>query len=418
MKLKKVINKIKYSIFEEVEVDVNSKTTFSIFEVIVLLVIAILFGIVIGYTITFSRNPVNSLKTNTKLSEIINTYTGIVDNYYDEIDEDALGDAAIKGMIDSLDDPYSNYMDSITTKDFNETVDGSFVGIGVVLQYDPELEYNKIIDITKNAPAEKAGLKKNDILVKIDDEDVKGLFGNSLSKKISSKEGTKLTVTVQRDGKNKKFNLVTAVVELPSTSYEVFKENDKKIGYIKIDSFAANTYDQFKKDLKTLEKKNIDSLIIDVRDNPGGHLLQTREILSLFFNKKTVLYQISNKDNKEKIYSDTNDVRKYPIVVLINGGSASASEILASCFQDNYKKATIIGTKSYGKGTVQKSHTLSNGNSIKYTTQKWLTSKGKWLNEKGVVPDIVVEQGEDYYKDPVHEKDLILQEALKKLKES
>ena len=167
-----------------------------------------------------------------------------------------------------------------------------------------------------------------------------------------------------------------------------------------------------------MEKKKIDSLILDVRSNPGGHLLQTRQILSLFFDKKTVLYQVQAKKTKKKVYSLSNDKREYPIVVLIDSGSASASEILASCFKENYKNINIIGNKSYGKGTVQKSKSLNSGTSIKYTTEKWLTSKGKWINKKGVKPNIEVSLGEEYVNNPGHETDAQLQKAIEILKES
>jgi carboxyl-terminal processing protease len=198
----------------------------------------------------------------------------------------------------------------------------------------------------------------------------------------------------------------------------LIEENNKKIGYLQVTSFSNNTYKQFEMKLKKLEKDNIQSLIIDVRDNPGGQLLQTKDILSLFFPKDTVLYQIESKNSKIKVRSTTKESRSYPIAVLINSNSASASEILASCFQERYKKAIIVGSTSYGKGTVQKSQNLSSGTSIKFTTQKWLTSKGKWLEKNGIVPDFVVNQSEEYYQETCMENDAQLQEAITQIKES
>lgn len=215
-----------------------------------------------------------------------------------------------------------------------------------------------------------------------------------------------------RDGKNIELTITRDVVDIPSVNSKIIEGNNKSLGYISIDTFASNTYSQFKSNLTSLEKQKIDSLIIDVRNNPGGHLDQVEDILSLFFNKKTVLYQIETKGKTEKVYASSKKTRNYDVVVLINGSSASASEILASCFQENYKKATIIGTTSYGKGTVQKSLELSTGASLKYTTEKWLTSKGTWINDKGVVPDIVVEQSEEYMAAPSDDNDLQLQKAL------
>jgi carboxyl-terminal processing protease len=410
--LKKFFHKVGDKFFDDVEDELNSKASFSIFEVIIIIFIAILFGIIVGYFITYSRYNNNSDDSN--LTEITDTYSNILENYYDEVSADDLSNAAIKAMIESLDDPYSNYMDEDTTTDFNDTVDGSFVGIGVTVMFDEE--YNVITEVNSSGPADKAGLKVDDIIVKVDDISVKNVSGSELSKLIRGEVGTKVKITVKRGSKTKSFTVKRALIEVESVSNNVINYNDKKVGYIKIDSFAENTYEQFNKALKRLEKKNIDSLVIDVRDNPGGHLTQTKEILSLFFNKKTVLYQIQSKDSKKKIYSLNNTVRTYPIAVLVNGSSASAAEILASCFKDNYSDAIIVGTTTYGKGTVQKSEQFSNGTSIKYTTKKWLTSKGKWINGIGVEPDYVIEQASEYYDNPNYNTDAQLQEALSKLK--
>ena len=168
--------------------------------------------------------------------------------------------------------------------------------------------------------------------------------------------------------------------------------------------------------IETLEKKNIKSLIIDVRDNPGGRLGQVNNILDLFFDKKTILYQIETKSKKEKIYAKKANSKDIPVVVLVNYGSASAAEILASAFQEQYENATIIGEVTYGKGTIQKAFELSGGSSIKYTTQKWLTSKEKWINEIGVVPDLVIAQSKDYLEEPSIANDIQLQEAINLLK--
>ena len=399
--------------YDDLDDDFRSKSTFSIFEVVIIILISILFGVILGYIITYSRNPISGVRANVNLTEVVNTYNDIVDNYYGKVDEDVLSEAAIKAMIESLDDPYSNFMDIQTTNDFNETVDGSFVGIGVVVAYEDE--YNVIIDVIEGSPAEKAGFKVDDIITKVDKKSAHNMTGEELSKLVRGKIGTKVKITVKRDDKEKEITVKRDLVELNSVTNDIFDYEGLKIGYIKIDSFASNTYNQFKKAIRKMDKNKIDSLIIDVRDNPGGHLQQTREILSMFFPKNTVLYQIESNSEKSKIRSITSDTKDYPVAVLINSGSASASEILASCFQENYKNAIIVGTKSYGKGTVQKSQNLTSGTSIKYTVQKWLTSKGKWIDNKGVIPDVEVEQVSE---ESDFNNDAQLQEALKQLKES
>lgn len=388
------------------------KSTFSIFEVLILLVIAILFGILTGYIITYHRNPLDK-----NVTEIINTYHSILDSYYGEIDSKKLSDAAIKGMIDSLEDPYSSYMNEKTTDSFQNNVNGSFVGIGVTVQYEDD-GYHRIIEVNKNGPADKAGLLVDDVIVKIDGNSVKDVSGEDFTKLVRGKKNTKVRITVKREDEEKEYTLKRNTIEIESVSSDIIDQDNQKIGYIRVDSFASNTYNQFSKALKKLEKREISSLVIDVRDNPGGYLVQVQEILSLFFPRKTVLYQIESKNVKKKILSTSFESRSYPIAVLINGGSASASEVLASCFHEQYKDSILVGNNSYGKGAVQKPQYLSNGTSIKYTTQKWLTAHGKYLEGKGIKPDYEIDQTEDYYQNPSFESDAQLQEAIKQLKES
>ena len=378
------------------------------FEVIIIILISILFGVVIGYIITYNKNPMYDNKSGNNVSEIVNVYTNLVNNYYGKVDKNKLSDAAIKGMIDSLDDPFTNYMDISTTNKFNETVDGSFIGIGIVISY--EEDQFKIIEILKNSPSEKSGLKVGDVIVKIDDTIVNDNYTELFNKITKGKIGSKVKVTIRRDEKEKVYVLKRSLIEIENVHKKVFDYLDLKIGYVKIDSFAANSSKQFDNAMKYFDKKKIDSLVIDVRDNPGGHLKETRNILSHFFEKNTVLYQIKTNNKKTKIKSLSSKKRNYKVIVLINSGSASAAEILASCFKENYKNVTLVGETTYGKGTVQKSQELNSGSAIKYTTEKWLTSKGKWLDKKGVKPDIELKNSD--------EKDKQLQEALNQIKES
>ena len=226
---------------------------------------------------------------------------------------------------------------------------------------------------------------------------------------ISGDVGDKFKISVKRGDETKDFEVELDKIEIKSVFSEIKEVNGKKIGYININNFASNTYKQFKSVLKDVEKNNIDSLIIDVRNNTGGHLSQVKNILSVFFDKKTVLFQIQNKKKTTKYYGSGDNKKTYPVVVLVNGGSASASEVLASCFKDNYKDATLVGVTTYGKGTVQQTKSLSEGSSFKFTTEKWLTSKGDWINEKGIEPDVVVEN------DPESDVDAQLDKAIELL---
>ncbi|MDY5875909.1 MAG: S41 family peptidase [Bacilli bacterium] len=399
--------------FNILNFDLDNDSKFSIFEVVIIIFISIVFGMIVGYVLTYTRSPLGSVKSNSKLSEIISTYNSIKDNYYKEIDEDTLVNAAVSGMIGSLDDNYSNYMDSSTTDSFNESVEGSFVGIGITIMYDGE--YNKIIAVDDKGPSNKI-LKVDDLIVKVSGKDVRGIYGDDLKKLIRGKVGTAVKIKVLRNNKYLTFSIKRTNIEIETVKSNYFDVESKRIGYLDVDVISSNTYKQFNKNLKRLENKNIDSLIIDLRDNPGGHLSQTKEILSMFFNKKTVLYQLKDKDTKKKIYSSSNETRSYPIVILVNDGSASASEIITSCFMENYNNIKVVGTTTYGKGTVQQSHQLSTGTSIKYTVQEWLTSNGKSINEKGIKPDEELLMNSEYYSNPTYNTDNQLQKAIEILK--
>ena len=399
--------------FNILNFDLDNDSKFSIFEVVIIIFISIVFGMIVGYVLTYTRSPLGSVKSNSKLSEIISTYNSIKDNYYKEIDEDTLVNAAVSGMIGSLDDKYSNYMDSSTTDSFNESVEGSFVGIGITIMYDGE--YNKIIAVDDKGPSNEI-LKVDDLIVEVSGEDVRGIYGDDLRKLIRGKVGTTVKIKVLRNNKYLTFSIKRTNIEIETVKSNYFDVESKRIGYLDVDVISSNTYKQFNKNLKRLENKNIDSLIIDLRDNPGGHLSQTKEILSMFFNKKTVLYQLKDKDTKKKIYSSSNETRSYPIVILVNDGSASASEIITSCFMKNYNNIKVVGTTTYGKGTVQQSHQLSTGTSIKYTVQEWLTSNGKSINEKGIKPDEELLMNSEYYFNPTYNTDNQLQKAIEILK--
>ena len=406
----KFFSKIKGKIKGLFHLEGNS--LFNIPEIVVVIVISTLFGVIVGCILTYGKGIVAGLD-NKYVKELINTYDTILENYYGNISEADLLNAAVDGMVDVLGDQYSYYMNKSETSDFNQTLDGSYVGIGATIKFADT--GNEIIELFENSPAEKAGLKVGDIIIGVNGVGVSGYSANELSNLLVGENGTTVDIRVKRGEEVKEFSFMRGIVTIPSVSSKLVENTESKVGYIDIDNFAANTYYQFKEHLTKLEKNKIDSLIIDVRDNTGGHLTQVNKILSMFFDKKTLLYQIETKNGVENIYATDNDKRNYKVVILINYGSASASEILASAFQDNYKNVTIVGTKSYGKGTIQSAIRLSTGASLKYTSQKWLTSKGVWLDNKGVVPNVEVKIEDPNYT-VTGEKDLQYLKAVEILK--
>ncbi len=379
---------------EEIMEDENIDTTkeivtikkegFSYPEMVIIMIIAILFGFLIGNVVSFTKKETTNSSVPSELKEFVDTYNDIVNNYYDKVNKEELIDAGIKGMINYLDDPYATYFDGTSSTNFNQTLEGNYEGVGIEVTLD-----NNRVKITKvfaDTPAKKAGIKVGDYITKVNGESVNGKSLSDVVSLIKNAKNKEVEITITRDNQEKTMKVTRTTVDMPYTSSKVYEENGKKIGYLKIEMFSNNITKQVKKELESLKKKNIDKLVIDVRDNPGGYLTQVTEILSLFMTKKDVIYQLQTKNNKEKVYGTSSKATySYPVVVLINENSASASEILASAFKETYN-AEIVGVNSYGKGTVQKTGDLNNGDTIKYTVQKWLTPKGNWINEKGVTP--------------------------------
>lgn len=385
----------------------SEQNNFNFFEVLVLIVVSIFFGIVVGFFLNFKRNSLSSAESS---SELLDVYNTILNTYDGDLNEKDLMNAAISGMVNSLGDEYSVYMNADETKDFNLNVDGSYFGIGATVATGDDGNY--VYDLFDNAPAKNAGMKIGDIIVSVNGADVTGYDLEELTALFLVDEGTKLNIQVLRGDKTIDISLVVSKVEIPVVFSKVIELENQKVGYINISSFSSISYNQFKAHLDSLEKEKIDFLIIDVRDNLGGHLSQVEKILSLFFNKKTVLYQIQEKDKVKKVYSSGNRNAKYKVAILTNSSSASASEILAACFKENCSECFTVGTDTFGKGSVQQEFSLSSGSSFKFTTQKWLTPSGNWINGKGVKADYFVEQSENYYADPKDDNDAQLKRAL------
>ena len=400
------------------EVIVEKKVGFNFIEVVIIMIITLIVGGLVGAFIVSSahKNDFPLLDSGesvpSELAEFIQVYNEIKENYYDEIDGKELMEAGIAGLIDYLGDPFSTYMNKEESDEFNQQVNGSYVGIGAEVT---KLEDGtvQIVTLFDNGAASNAGLKVKDQIVAVEDQDVTGMELDEVSDLLQGVEGTSVNVTIIRDGETKVYSLVRRKVDIPSVTSDVIERDDHKIGMIVIDIFAENTYTQFEQELLRLQTKEIDSLIIDVRGNTGGHLSVVENIASLFVPKGEIIYQLETKGIKQPIFSTHVADFKLPVVVLMNRGSASASEILAAALKESYG-ATLVGETTYGKGTVQTTRILSSGAQIKYTIQKWLTPNGNWINGEGIKPDIEVSLTNE---DIINGKDTQLEKAIEVLTE-
>ena len=387
--------------------------TFKTSEVIVLLFITLFISFVMGSIFTSKFTSNTGKKLDEHISEFIKNYEYITDNYNGKINKEELIDTAINSMLEKLDDN-SMYIDNETDKNFNIRLKGSYSGIGIEV-YDKEGQII-IHSVFKDSPADQAGLKPGDIITKVNKKSKDKLKSSDLADAIkNTKKGT-ITITYMRKDVEKTVDISVGNINLQSVTSKMYNQNDKKIGYISMSIFANNSYNQFKEKLTELEKENINSLIIDLRANSGGYLYVAEDIISLFLDSKHIIYQIQKKDKITTHYSSGNKNKDYKIIVLIDYNSASASEIVASSLKEQYG-ATLVGTTTYGKGTVQEMQDLKNGNKYKITTKNWLTSKGVWINGKGIKPDFEVKLNDAYFENPNEQNDNQLQFALEKAKQ-
>ena len=386
--------------------------TFKTGEVVLLLFITMIVSLIMGSLTTYKLLPISGVKLDSALSEFIDNYEYITKNYNGKINKGELIDAALDAMLNKL-DRNSMYMNDDESHNFNILLEGSYSGLGVQI-YDKD---NKIIvyKVYENSPADKAGLKVGDVITAFDGKSTANATSTDLANKIKDIKDKAISITYQRDGKENTVVLKKGTIKIDSVLSKTYEENGKKIGYIAIGIFASNSSEQFKEQLETLEKQNIDSLIIDLRSNSGGYLFAAENIISEFLSSKHVIYQIQKDDKVTKHYSKGKKDKKYKIYILVNGESASASEVMASALSEQYG-ATLIGEKTFGKGTVQEMQDLKNGDQYKLTTKNWLTSKGVWIEGTGVFPHIEIALDEKFYENPTEANDNQLQKALEQAK--
>lgn len=310
--------------------------------------------------------------------------------YYENVEREELLDGAVSGMMSALDDPYSVYMEKDVAQHFSESIEGSFTGIGA----EVTTEDGKIIVVSpiKGSPAERSGLLAKDVLISVNGVSLNGLNLQDAVTKIRGPKGTKAKIVVQRSGFSEPIQLVLIRDDIDvETVYGTMRPDG--IGVIEIRQFSLNTAKRFKEELEKLENQGMKGLVMDVRNNPGGVLPIVVEISQLMMKEGSTVVQVEYRDGKrEKTLAKGGSQKDYPIAVLTNKGSASASEILAGALQEA-AGATVIGEQSFGKGTVQVSYNkaLGDGSLVKMTIAKWLTPNGNWIHQKGITPNQIVE---------------------------
>ena len=367
----------------------NGIQGFKLYEVIIITIITgILCSIATGFIFykkyeTSAIASYENLSNNKNVNEFLQVYASIIKEYYQDVNEEELVDSAINAMFSYLGDNYSEHLSKDETSSLLEQLAGEYQGIGVEI-YQDKIIYNVFDD----SPAKEAGLQKGDKIIKVNNEDVSEKDNSYVATKIKN-ENDKVEITILRNNEEKKVTVKKDKLYIPSVTSKVIEEENKKIGYIDITTFSNTTSKQVKKALLSLENDNIDSLVIDVRNNAGGYLISAKEIASMFLEKEKIIYSLQEKDKTQTYKDTTSEKRDYPVVVLINEYSASASEILTSALKESYN--ATLGKKSYGKGKVQQTLNLEDGSMAKYTTAKWLTPNGKCIDGVGITPDYEID---------------------------
>lgn len=377
----------------------------SIYKVIMLVVLAV--------TITFMLTTVTMYKKfqDAYVKEALGGTTGFTSSgssliktlesfktmleqkYIGEIDEEKLIEGAIKGYVEGLEDPYTEYLTKEEMQDFTEETSGEYVGIGVYITNYKTNNSILVVGVMKGSPALDAGMQAGDIIEKIDGTLYTGEQLNDATRVLKGQEGTNVKVTIVRDGKEEELNIVRKKITVEHVASQMLEDN---IGYIQVDSFDSGVADRAEEQLNELKEKGAKGIILDLRSNGGGIVDEATGIADLFLNKgETVLITKGKLENEDETKAKKDPIIKdIPLVVLVNQGSASASEILAGALKDKYG-ATIVGMNTYGKGVIQTLYSLSNGGGLKITTEEYYTPNHNKINKVGIKPDVEIELTKD-----------------------
>jgi carboxyl-terminal processing protease len=325
-----------------------------------------------------------------EFSKLYTAYDTLKNSYFEDVEQEDLINGAINGMVQALDDPYSDYMDTKEAKNFHESISSSFEGIGAEIQ---ELDgFIQIVSPIKESPAEKAGLKPNDKVISVDGKSIQGMSATEAVLLIRGEKGSTVTLSIERPGMAEPMDVSIVRDTIPiETVYGEMIEGEEGIAKVQLTSFSENTTKELINTLNELESQGMKGLVLDLRQNPGGLLDQAIAIASLFLPDNEMILQIEDREgNRQEIKSSSSHSNpEVPLVVIVDKGSASASEILAGAFKES-GNITLVGEKTFGKGTVQRAQDFKDGSNLKFTTEKWLTPKGNWIHKKGITPDVEV----------------------------
>ncbi len=396
---------------------VEQKTSISFIATCVLVLIAFFAGFYFNDNVWESKiensEKMFSRYDLTLLWEVINELS---DSYVDpeKIQKQELIYGIIGGAVSSLDDPHTVFLDPQQSKNLSDDISGMFTGVGIqVGMKDDKL---RVIAPIKGTPAERAGVLSGDIIFQVDGNSIAGMAIDDVIKQIKGEKGTKVVLTVSRANEVQDIEIIRDVIKVPTIDVSIENKEEKKIAHLEIFHFSGQVFSDFKRYLNDLN--NADGIILDLRNNPGGLVDQTKLIASYFLDKDEVIFIERDKFQHENTINSIGyaDLVNKPIVILINPGSASASEILAGALRDN-NKTLIIGETSFGKGSVQRVRNFTDGSSLKVTTHKWFTPNGVAIQDVGIVPDIEVERTvEDYKAEKDPQLDRAYEEIIKLIK--
>lgn len=393
----------------------NKEKRNRLIELMFVILVSTIVGMISGGAAIFTMLDVKDKSysfesKNNDLSEVNSVYEDIVKKYYKNINKEELIKGAIDGMMSVLGDPNSSYFDDKEASSFNDRLNGRYDGVGLEILSDG-MGGILVVGIFEGSPASKSSIKEGDFILMVNGVSVKDKKAEEVAREIKDSAKSKVTLTLERDGKEYTETLSLGSIVIKSVESNIFYKGKDKVGYIKISMFAANTGEQFKKSLSDLENQNITSLILDVRNNSGGYLVTVTEMLEKFLPKNTIIYKTKGSDGSKERLDTTDEKRTYGVVVLVNNTSASASEILAVSLKEQYG-AKIVGKKTYGKGTVQQVIDTSSGGFAKITTQEWLSPNGNHIDKIGVIPDYDIDIDKEKYDLSKPETDAQLQKAL------